>query len=250
MSKKKYGKWIAGGLGWALGGPIGAMFGFALGSMFDKSAESSNSEFQGNSSNQYRHQTQGGDFSRALLILSASVMKADGKVVKAELQYVKDFFEKQFGAEVTQEFLIVLRELLKQNIELRDVCTQIRFNMEHPKRLHLLHYLFGIAQADGDVHQTEIDVIQHIARLLAINTRDFESIRAMFQQSSESSYKILEIENTATNEEVKKAYRKMAIKYHPDKVGNMGEEYKTAAKDKFLKVQEAYDAIKKERGIK
>ena len=62
-------------------------------------------------------------------------------------------------------------------------------------------------------------------------------------------YEILDLERGASSAEIKKAYRKMAIKYHPDKVSALGEEFQKAAKEKFQKVQEAYETIKKEKGI-
>jgi DnaJ like chaperone protein len=76
-----------------------------------------------------------------------------------------------------------------------------------------------------------------------------DSIFAQFRPSNDSNYRILEIEPSATDEEVKKAYRKMAIKYHPDKVATLGEDVQKAAEEKFKAISQAYEAICKERGI-
>jgi DnaJ like chaperone protein len=250
----KYGKWIGGGLGWAFGGPIGALVGFAIGTMFDNTetqvqgSDNFQRAYQQNQ-NAYRHHTATGDFSASLLVLSAAVMKADGKVLKSELAYVKDFLLRQFGENNTKYLLQLLKEFLNKDIPLKEVCEQIRYNMEHPLRLHLLHYLFGIAKADGSVSKSEVVVIEEIANRLGISGKDFESIKAMFFKDAESAYKILEIENTASDNDIKKAYRKMAMKYHPDKVASLGDEFRTAAEEKFQKVQEAYETIKKERGF-
>ncbi|MGY6562630.1 MAG: TerB family tellurite resistance protein [Luteibaculaceae bacterium] len=250
----KYGKWIGGGLGWAFGGPIGALIGFAIGTMFDNTetqikgtAGFDGSPFQQNQAQ--RHHTAAGDFSASLLILSAAVMKADGKVLKSELDYVKTFLIRQFGESNTRYLLQMLKEFLNRDIPVREVCEQVRYNMEHPLRLQLLHYLFGIAQADGSVSKTEVDVIEQIATKLGISHKDFESIKAMFFKDSESAYKILEVEPSASSDEIKKAYRKMAMKYHPDKVAALGEEFRLAAEEKFQKVQDAYETLKKERGF-
>ena len=82
------------------------------------------------------------------------------------------------------------------------------------------------------------------------NFKDFESIKAMFlKQTPESAYKILEIDKSASDADVKKAYRKMVKKYHPDKLEHMDEAYKKGAREKFDKVQEAYETIQKERGF-
>jgi len=243
----KFGKWIGGGLGWAFGGPIGALLGFALGSVIDKSVDGNAEEFVAGGK---KHQTTPNDFGASLLVLVAAVMKADGKVLKSELEYVKKFFTKQFGSERTKQHLLVLRELLKKDIPLQDVCLQIKTYTMYPARLQLMHLLFGVAQVDGEVHPSELNVINQIASYLGIRQADFISIKAMFLKEVDGDYKILEIDKNATNDEVKKAYRKMAVKYHPDKVSHMGEEYKDSAKQKFQKMKDAYENIKKKRGMK
>jgi DnaJ like chaperone protein len=250
----KYVKWIGGALGWALGGPIGGVLGFAFGSMFDdksfvETAGGTSAEYK-RKYQQYRHQTNPGDFASALIVLSASVMKADGKLMKSELRYIHDFFKRQFGEEIAQKQMDVLQEVLKKDIPLREVCGQIKYFMEHQSRLQLLHYLFGIAKADGNVDATEVSVIQNIANYLGISTADYESVRGMFYKDSKSAYKVLEITNNATDTEIKTAYRRMANKYHPDKVRHLGDEHQSNAKEMFLKVQEAYEVLKKERGFK
>jgi len=237
-----FAKWIGGGLGWAFGGPLGALIGYGLGSLFDGAAGGLKQLPSG--------QTSGGDFAISLLVLTAAVMKADGKVLKSELDYVKRFLVNQFGAENASEQLHVLRDILKQEIPVREVCFQIRNAMDYSSKLQLMHYLWGIAQADNQIDKSEQDIIEQIAANLGIAPADAESIKAMFVHSTDEAYKILEISPDASDEEVKKAFRKMAVKYHPDKVSHLGEDYKKAAEEKILKVNEAYDKIKKERGFK
>jgi DnaJ like chaperone protein len=239
----KYGKWLAGGLGWAFGGPIGGILGFVLGSVYDNAEEVTVQH--GNRVGASRS----GDFAASLLVLTAAVMKADSRILKAELDFVKAFFLRQFGEHYAKEQMLVLRELLKQEIPLRDVCLQIKQHIDHPSRLQLLHYLFGISMADGEVHPLEVKVIEQIAAYLGISDADFSSIKAMFVKDRKSAYRILEIEPEATDDEVKKAYRKMAVKYHPDKVSHLGEEHQKAANEKFQKVNDAFQQIKKERGF-
>lgn len=247
---KKYAKWIGGGLGWAFGGPIGAIVGFAIGSMIDTSADAKLSEGRQSSGRQSSYgYTTANDFVLSLLVLTAAVMKADGKVVKSELDYVKNFLVGQFGERKAQDQVLLLRDVLKQNLDVRAVCLQIKQNMDHPSRLQLLHYVFGLAGADGKLDVGEIRVIETIASYMGISHKDYESIRAMFGHDTQSAYRILEVEENADEAAVKKAYRKMAIKYHPDKVGHLGEEIQRAAKEKFQKVQEAYETIKKQRGF-
>ena len=194
-------------------------------------------------------QTLRGDYAASLLVLIAAVMKADGRVMKSELEYVRRYFVTRFGEDTASEAVVMLRDILKQEIPLRDVTRQLSQRLEYSYRLEMLHFLFGIASADGTVSDAENQVIEKIAGFMSITDSDFQSIRAMFVSQTDSSYKILEIEPTASDEEVKKAYRSMAMKYHPDKVSHLGEDFKKVANEKFRKVQEAYDKIKKERGL-
>ncbi|RIH64413.1 molecular chaperone DjlA [Mariniphaga sediminis] len=241
----KFGKWIGGGLGWAVGGPIGAIFGFVVGSIFDGST----GEMQVGKTTGYSGRTTTGGYVMSLLVLVAAVMKADGKVMKSELDYVKIFMRNNFGEASAQEAVKLLRDLLKQTIPVNEVCRQIKQNMNYSARLQLLHFLFGIAQADGHVEEKERQLIEVIAREMGLGNSDFESIQAMFVRNINADYKILEIEPTASNEDLKKAYRKMAMKYHPDKVSHLGDDFQKAAKDKFQMVNQAYENIKKERKI-
>jgi len=238
----KFVKWIGGGLGWALGGPIGGLLGFVIGSAVDGIKISTTTTRQ-------QIPTRSGDFSVSLLILSAAVMKADGKLLKSELDFIKNFFVRQFGVSETEEKMKIFREILKKDIPVQDVCMQIRQFMDVPSRLQLMHYLFGIAGADGQFHTKEIEVIQRMSVYLGINSSDFNSIKAMFVGDVDSAYKILEISKDASDDEVKKAYRKMALKYHPDKVSHLGEDVQKSAKEKFQKLNAAYEEIKKQRGI-
>ena len=239
----QFGKWIGGGLGFVMGGPLGAVLGFLVGSMVDNTTiQTSRYIGPGQSTAQ-------GDFGMSLLVLVAAMMKADGKVVKTELDYVKQFFVRQFGQSSAREALLMLKDILKKDIPVRDVCNQISHNMDYSSRLQLLHLLFNISIADGAINASEVEAVEKMSGYLGIASSDYLSIRNMFVPETDSSYKILEIEPIATDEDVKKAYRRMAMKYHPDKVSHLGEEFRKTADEKFKKVNEAYEKIKKERNI-
>ena len=238
----KYAKWIGGTLGWVIGGgPIGGLIGFAAGALYDSQLK----KFQDGE----RPTTTQGDFMISLLVLVSAIMKADGRVMRSELDYVKVNFRRMFGEAQAAEAIQMLGDLTKQEIPVRDVCGQIERNMDYPSRLQFMHFLFGISKADGTIASSELDLIEQIANYLNINQSDFESIKSMFIEDSSGAYRILEIEPTASDEEVKKAYRKMAVKYHPDKVSYLGEEVQRGAKEKFQQLNQAYEQIKEERKI-
>jgi len=236
----KFGKWIGGGLGWAVAGPIGALIGFFVGTFIDQSGQMRQLE---------PGTTTRGDFAVSLLVLIAAVMNADKKVLTSELEFVKQYFIQNFGRASAQEAMFMLRDILKQNIPLKDVTTQIKNKLDYSSRLQLVHFLYGVSYSDQKVSSEEIKVIGIIAGYLGISEKDMQSMQSMFYKDIDSAYKVLEIDKSVTDEEVKKAYRRMAVKYHPDKVGYLGEDFKKAANDKFQKVNEAYEKIKKERGM-
>lgn len=250
-------KWIGGALGWSFGGPIGAIIGLAIGSMVDAMSDSKNSPFigqgdprQGSGRTRYRTQTQSGDFEVSLLILASIVIKADGVQDQRELNFVRQQFVNMYGKERANHAFRLFKEISKQqHISTRQVCLQIKQMMEHASRLQLMHFLFGIAKADGTVTEDEERQIYTMAGYLGISSRDYESIKAMFYNSSENAYKILEIDKSATVDDIKKAYRTMAKKYHPDKVIHLGKEHQKGAEEKFRQVQAAYEQIQKERGF-
>jgi DnaJ like chaperone protein len=255
-------KWILAVAGFFLLGRrfFGAVLGFFIGSFIDNYQNMSrNGQAQdaGQSGRRfsaddifsyYQQRSSGNDFATMLIALSAAVMRADGKVLKAELEYVKAFFRQQFGPQFSATHLQTLKQFIdSDDIPLEQICQDIRMRTQEEVRVQLLHYLFGIARADGSVSDREILLLNRIANLLGIPAMDFESVKNMFYRDVNSDYKVLGLEPAATDEEVKRAYRQMAIRYHPDKVSQMGEEYQKGAKEKFQKIQEAYDNIKKAR---
>ena len=225
-----------GTLGWAFGGPIGGILGVI---------------FAGTSDSSYKtvKQSQAGDFMVSLLVLFAKIMKADGKLLKSELDYIKNFLKRNLNQKQAQVFIKMFQEILKQDYSTADVCKQIQQSMDHPSRLELMHVLFGLSASDGEIHPEEIKVIHTIANYLNISKKDYESLKAIFIKDIDSAYKILEISSSASDSDVKKAYRKMAVKYHPDKVAHLGKEIQKTAEEKFKAVSDAYNEVKKQRKI-
>jgi len=241
-------KWILAVVGYMFFRYPGAVLGFILGTVIDNWNRSSGgftSVFKTESNS-----VSPGDFELNLLSLASLVIKADGQVSQSEMDYVRTYFVRAYGKERANATFRTFNEVIKnREISAQRIGVYLQQRTKYEVRLQILHFLFSIAQADGNVSDSELSQLQSIAGFLALNNRDFESIKAMFFKSADNAYKILEIEKSATDAEVKKAFRTMAKKYHPDKLQHMDEAYQKGAQDKFLKVQEAYENIQKERGI-
>lgn len=238
-------KWITAFLGYSFFRFPGALLGFFIGGIVERFFYSSDSW-----SKQRVQTTRPAAFQLNLLALAATVIKADGAVKKQELQFVRNFFITNYGPQnansIFERFNAEVKKE-KQNIpELTRIFNQSTL---YETRLQILHFLFGVANADGSISQPELSKVEQIAAALGIRPHDLESIKAMFIKATDSAYKILDILQTATNEEVKKAYRAMAKKYHPDKLQSKDPALVKGAQEKFQKVQEAYETIQKERGI-
>ena len=185
-----------------------------------------------------------------LLSLAAIVIKADGKVDERELRFVRNYFITNYGKAYTSSIFATFNtEVKKEQQNLNEITRLFVQRAPYETRLQILHFLFAIANSDGHVAEVEVQKILQIANALQLRSMDFESIKAMFVKSADNAYKILEISPSATDVEVKKAYRTMAKKYHPDKLQTDDAALKKGAQEKFQQVQAAYEAIQKERGL-
>ncbi|WGK65725.1 TerB family tellurite resistance protein [Croceiramulus getboli] len=245
-------KWLAAIIGFTFRGFFGAVVGYLIGSLIDSFTKGSlgggsfQNPFQGGATH-----VSPGDFELNLLSLASVVIKADGTISQREMDYVQKYFVQAYGKERANATFRTFNEVIKKReVSAARICNYLNQRTRYEVRLQILHFLFGIAQADGKISDPEVNMLSRIAGYFRLNSRDFESIKAMFIQKADSSYKILEIDKTATDAEVKKAFRTMAKKYHPDKLQHMDEAYRQGAEEKFRKVQEAYETIQKERGFK
>ena len=225
------GKWVGISAGWFFGGPIGAIIGYYIGKNF----------FNGKNDNEKAYEI-------SLLILASLVIKADGKVRKEELNYVKEFFARTFGQAKSKRYFEIFNTLNKQSLssKLRGICLQLTNSINHASRLQIIHFLFGLASSDNEIHQSEINLINKIATYLNVSPQDFHSILAMFIKSGgsiEKYYTILEVEKSASIDEIKKSYRKLVMKYHPDKLQGVSEDIVKLANEKFLSIQDAYEKV-------
>lgn len=244
-------KILWGGLGWVLAGPIGALVGVSLAALSEQEPAHApyTTHYGPRRSPRDYPRTRPGDFAVSLLVLLGQVMRADKKLLKSELTFVKQFLTRHFGADNARDLMTLFKDILKQDYSLPTICRQIKREMDHAARLELVHGLFGLAHADGEFHPTEDEVIRKICGYIGVSPSDYESMKAMFVKQTTGAYTILEIDTSATDEEVKRAYRKMAGKYHPDKVAHLGDDFGKLAEEKFKAVNEAYEQIKRERNV-
>ena len=255
-------KWITGFLGWVMWGPIGALLGYLAGSSLERYIEMSHQLPGGGGGTTtqggYRQRTGTGGYTAgeqrnsflvSLLVLSSAVIRADGRTHQRELDAVREFVRTNFGEQAVNEAMRILESLNTQQVNIYSVGGQIASYMNYSQRLQLFHYLTGIATSDGEFHPSEKSVLEAIGSAIGLTSSDVSSILAMFYQEKNSAYDVLEISPNATDDEVKSAYRRMAMKYHPDKVSTLGPEVQKAAEEKFKQVQDAYATIKKERGM-
>ena len=265
------GKWIGGFLGFIPGGPLGALAGFALGWLFDQGIDSVNvADTQGQSkadsfgqNGRYRQQMQEGQrnsFLFSLLVLAAYIIRADGKVMHSEMEMLRNFLRQNFGEEAVVQGESIVHRLFEQqkqmgerqySITIHSVCRQIAANMDYSQRLQLLNFLVMIAQADGHVAMQEIEALREVCAGLGLSVEDVESMLNLQTGGSslEAAYKVLGISSNVSDAEVKSAYRKMALKHHPDRVSALGEDVRKAAERKFQEINEAKEKIFKARGL-
>lgn len=240
-------KWIGAALGYTYLRFGGAVLGYFIGSMIEGLMKRSS----GASFNATSFRTMGSNqFELNLLALAAMVIKADNKVEEKELRFVRNYFIANYGADYASTIFSKFNTEIKKEVQdLSKIARLFVTSTPYNTRLQIVHFLFGIANADGSVSRLELNKIQQIAAALGIRRMDIESVKAMFVQQAGNAYKILEIDSNATDAEVKKAYRAMAKKHHPDKLNTADQALKKGAQEKFQQIQAAYEKIQKERGL-
>lgn len=238
-------------LGFALGGMPGALIGLMVGlfatraSYVDDGPPPRRPYAQPNAEPTPRSR----DISMPILVLSAAVMKADGRVVHAELDFMKAFCINQFGEMRARERLLRLREILKREIPVHDACFQIKSTISYSARLDLLQVLFRLAEADQRVSKAEAAMLESIGRLLGIAQAEYKRIAQVFVPETGDAYQLLGLDSSASDEELKKAYRRKAMELHPDRYAQQGEAAQKAANAKFQELNAAWEAIKRERSL-
>ncbi|MBQ8008041.1 MAG: TerB family tellurite resistance protein [Bacteroidaceae bacterium] len=260
-----FGKWIGGFFGFINTGSIlGAIAGFVLGSLFDaftdKAQVNYTEDIPSDDYNSPRSVNIGArnDFLFSLMVLAAHMIQADGKIMHSEMEMVRRFLRDSFGATAVTEgnsILLKLFDYRKQQgdfawqQQIRQSCSEMAISMPEEHRIQLVAFLAEIAKADGKVHQKEVEALKEIVINLSLNVSLVDQMLSLGGSSLEDAYKVLGISPDATDEEVRKAYRRMVIQHHPDKVSNLGEDVKEAATKKLQEINKAKEMIFQARGL-
>ena len=258
------GKWIGGIVGFMAAGPLGALAGYAIGSMFENKDEDnySGGGYGGRTTYENPGYGQRNSFLFSLLVMASYIIKADGKVMHSEMEFVRRFLRANFGEQAVNEGNQILLNLFEQRKRMDannpmafkntiyECGVQIKQNLGYEERLQMLNFLAQIAKSDGNICQAEIEALKEVATAMGLSAQEVESMLNLGGNTLEQAYKVLEIEPTATDDEVKAAYRKLALKHHPDRVATLGEDVKKAAEEKFQQINNAKDMIYKARGMK
>lgn len=243
---------FGGAIGWMIGGPLGGLLGYVLGSLFDGSSESTTTHYGNTYTSRpasAEEQPQRDNFIFSLLVLSSCVIQADGKIMHSEMEYVRRFFRTNFGESAAQQANDILLKLFKTEVDLPGCGRQIADHMDYASRLQLLHYLAGIAQADGKVTDDEVQVLRQAARAMLMDEREVDALLNLGKQDIEAAYKVLEVSPDISDADLKRAYKKLVLKNHPDRVAALGEDIRLKAEEKLKQINEAYRRICEARGI-
>lgn len=248
-------------IGMCILGPVGAVLGFLLGKFFNiKQSTSIDDAVLYNIS-----------------ALFAAVMKVDKRIMQSELYSYRNFFLQRFGQQSASKAIEYLKELKDKDIQIQEHAARLNLKLNYTERLEILRYLFQLSYVDSDISADELEIIQRIAQYFQIRQTDYDYIRnsyyyykQQFHQSGYSNaysnssgysgsygkassldadYAILGVKSSDSDEDIKKAYRRLAIDNHPDKVAHLGENARKEAENRFAKINEAYQRIKKARNI-
>ena len=255
-------KWIGGIIGFMAGGPLGALAGFVLGSLFDTDSAPAGGYYGNEETDNSAYTGQRNSFLFSMLVMASYIIRADGRIMHSEMEFVRRFLRSTFGESAMREGEQILLRLFEQQKQMdrlnpfafkntiRDCGKQIAANLTYEERLQLLDFLVEIAKSDGHVCNQEIEALKEVAIYMGLSAKEVESMLNLGGDTLEEAYKVLEVEPTATNDEVRAAYRRLALKHHPDKVATLGEDIRKAAEEKFQRINSAKEQVYKARGMK
>lgn len=266
------GKWIGGVLGWIAGGPLGALAGLVIGALFDHGLNSVNNAGNagtftqedtgyGNANGygqQQEYEGRRNSFLFSLLVLASYIIRADGRVMHSEMELMRRFLRSNFGEPAVGQGEQILRNLFNEQKRqgygvfqntVADCCAQIAANMSYSERLQLLNFLAMIAKADGQVADEEIQALRNCSSWLGMREGTINSMLNLDEDSLSAAYQVLGVSPSATDDEVRAAYKRLVRENHTDHYEKLGGDILKAAERKMQEINAAKDKVYKARGM-
>lgn len=185
--------------------------------------------------------------------------KIDGQITREEVQTIHRFF--QYNLRYSQTQMLWVKELIKEatnSVQSLDALLQeFKSTFGYEPRIILLELVYQVLFTKTSVPENELKVAHYIAAYLGISDYDLRTIEAKYrykhqygaaagQDVAGKHYATLGLEKGASMEEIKKAYRKLSMQYHPDKVAHLGDEFRAIAEAKMKDINAAYDYFKRQ----
>lgn len=250
------GKMIGGTIGFALGGPLGAVAGAAFGHTFvDKKEERYLSSRPGTRETLSSNEEAQLVFFTAVFSMLAKLCKADGRVSENEISAIETFMKRDLHLDLNSQStaINIFKQALNSPESFEGFAIQFYSTFRTQSNIIdlMMDILLRVSTADGKISNEEETILLSAIRIFNYSDSDYERFKSRYVKKTNKYYAVLKCDETASDEEIKKQYRKLATEYHPDKIEAKGlpEEFIKFANDKFSEIQEAYDAVKKERGI-
>jgi len=187
------------------------------------------------------------------------IAKIDGRISREEIQTIHRFF--QYSLHYNQTQMLWVKELIKEAANstqsLETLLLEFKSTFAYEPRIILLELVYQVLFTKASVPENELEIARRIAAFLDIPLYDQQTMEAKYRYRghqpgatgrdvAEQHYAILGLTKGADMEEVKKAYRKLSMQYHPDKVGHLGDEFQAVAEEKMKEINQAYDYFKKQ----
>lgn len=209
---------------------------------------------------------------KELLTFTAHMIKIDGHVSKIETEYVNKFLYREYGRRKQKKYVSIVDSYIRNGYNLEKSINSVNNKCDMSSKLQLIHFLIKVSIIDGYLSTSEFQALSEITQKLNLTYHQLNSILAMYSFTSEKEerqkkqYKkhsvktktskiklalaILEITESSTNDDIKKAYRKLVVLYHPDKTMHLDKYLQKGAKEMYQKVNDAYDFLKEDKGFK
>ena len=194
-----------------------------------------------------------------LVNILVKIAQIDGKVTRDEVKTIRHFF--QYNLHYSQNQLYWIKELIKEalasTVSIESLLQEFRQKFAYEPRLILLELIYQVLYSNEKVSDSELQLVRNLGEYLGISSYDQRSTEAKYKAGyrgtgapvenmvEDKYYAILGLSPGADFSEIKSAYRKLSMKYHPDKVGHLGEEFKEVAEEKMKEINNAYEYLKR-----